>query len=688
MGERSTNVLARIGWASLVAAVGLVPIAYTRALADPFSLPKATVWWIAAVLAAAGVAAEALSTRSWPAPRVGVALPMAVLAGWTLLATAFSPQPVVSALGQYGRYDGLASLVCGIVVALALVVFVGREPARLAAIAWAVLAGAAISVVVVVGQGLGWAWTGWQGPEQGPDAVVGLAGNSNFSGAVLALAIPFVLGLRAQEERLAVRRALLAGAVALAGGVLWTGTRGGILALLAGIAAFGALAPSLLPKVLRIGAAVLLGVGLVVVSVSSVTDALPRSTPLGTERIFVRSSLQQRQNIWAGAGAMIRESPVVGVGPDAFALRFSDVRSSRAGGRGLIEADEAHDVYLDRAATAGIPAAAAYLWLVGTVGVAAWRRRRSIPAEQRWLLSAFGGALAGYLVQGVFSIDMVPLAFLSWVAIGGLLVVADPKVVAWRAETTGPVPRPLPVGAAIALVGVVVLALGVALRPALADRQARAGQLAEADGEHLAAYGDFAAAASWLGHEPRYHQRQAGALVAAAAAEGTDPELRRTLLDEALLAYGHALDRAPGDVGLRQAEAETHVLAAAAASDTAAAAEHLDAAIGIYEDLEASVEAPDDLHLGHGRALEARAELVSGPQAAQDLREAASQYAAARSYVPARAEATVGLARLAVGAGRLRDARALLVEARRESGRDARLDAAIDELDRRIASGS
>ncbi|HWJ62270.1 MAG TPA: O-antigen ligase family protein [Acidimicrobiales bacterium] len=688
MGERLTTLLPRLGWGAVVAAAALVPVAYTRALADPFSLPKATVWWIAAILAAAGLAADAASRRSWPVPRLRAALPLGILVGWTVLATALSPQPLVSLLGQYGRYDGLASLLCGAVLALAMVAFAGREPARLVAVAWAVLAGGAVSLVVVVGQGLGWAWTGWGGPERAPDLIVGLVGNGNFSGALLALVVPFALGLRSHVPQPGVRIGLLAGAVALAGGVVWTGTRGGVLALLAGVAAFGALTPELLPKVLRIGVTAALVVGFAAIGVSSVSDVLADAAPQRLEAQLVPSSLRQRQNIWTGAGAMIRESPIVGVGPDAFALRFPEVRSSRADGLFLIDADEAHNVYLDRGATAGLPALAAYLWLVGTVAVTAWRRRRSVVPEHRWLLAAFGGAFAGYLVQGVFSIDMVPLAVLSWLALGGLLVLTDPAVEARRTgEEPEPAARPVPVGALVGLFAAVAVALVLAVRPVLADRHARAGQLAEAADEPLEAYGEFATASSWLDHEPRYHQRQAAALVAAAVADDADPGLRTTLLDEAIIGYDHALDRAPGDVPLRQAQAQVHVLAAEAAADTDVAAAHLDEAIGAYRDLMASVRATDGLHLALGRAYEARAGLESGDGSDRDLALAAEQYQLARAYRPDRVEAALALARLAVDEGELDEARQVLVDAHEETG-DERLDAAIDAVDRRIGSGS
>jgi tetratricopeptide (TPR) repeat protein len=371
------------------------------------------------------------------------------------------------------------------------------------------------------------------------------------------------------------------------------------------------------------------------------------------------------------------------VGPDTFGLRFPYERPARAGHRVLVVADEAHDVYLDRAATSGLPALAAYLWLVGTMAVIAWRGRRIVAPEHRWLLAAFGGAFAGYLGQGAFSIDMVPLAWWSWVCLGAIVALTDPAVPARAAETPAPVGRPLAAPALAGLVLATLVGLGLAVRPVLADREARAGQVATRADRPLDAYAAFARASGWLDHEPRYHERQAAALVRAAAAEGVDPDLRRTLLDEAQVAYDQALDRAPDDAVLLQAQAQTHLLAAEASEDPSVAAEHVDAAIGIGRKLVRSTRATDALHLDLGRAYEARAGLASGADAQRDRDRAEEQYEAALAYVPDHVTALEGLARLAIAEDRLTDARRLLVRAQR-AHHDPRVEAAIEELDRRI----
>lgn len=687
MGDRLTLALPRLGFGALVAAAFVVPIAYVGWLADPFSLPKATVSWLAAAVAVGGVVVGSASQRSRPFGRLAILAPLAVLVGWTVLATALSPVPWLSLMGQYGRYDGLLALLAGATAALSLVAYTWRDPDRLRWVAWAMVAAGAVGLVVVVAQGLGWGWVGRSVPGLESASVVGLGGNPNFSGASLALVVPFLLGVRTTMERPALRAGLAVAVVAVAGGVVWTGTRGGLIGLLGAVAGFGLLAPALLPKVLRWGAAAALVVAVGVVLVSSASDDLPERPQPGVPSLLEASSLGERQNIWAGAVAMVESSPLVGVGPDAFGLRFPYERTARPLGRALISADEAHNIYLDRAATAGLPALIAYLWMLGTVGVTAWRARGRIADPQRWLLGAFGGALAGYLAQGAFSIDMVPLAFTAWLCIGAVVALGDPSAIEGRAArepSPGVWSVPVPVLAGV-LVGLVV-AFALALRPMAADRHAREG--AVTSDRPLDAYGAFASASGWLDHEPGYRQRQGALLAEAAGADDVGADLRRSLLGESLIAYRQALERAPGDVATKRAIAEVHLLAAEAASSEDAAGEHLDAAAVIYRDLLGSVRAADDLHLGYGRVLEVRARLGPDATAGRDRSKAAEQYRLAAGYPAHRAAALEGQARIAIAEGRLASARRMLVEAQQLTPGDPDLGRAIDELDRQMASGS
>jgi O-antigen ligase len=685
MGARLTLLLPRLGFGALVAGALLVPIASTSALADASVLPKAVVSWVTVLIAVLGVVVESWSWRRWPVGRLRILAPLGVLVGWTALATVASPQPLVSFVGGYGRYDGLVGLLTGAGAALALVAYTARAPERLARIPVAVLAGGAIGLAVVVVQALGWPGTGWAAPWSEADGIIGLAGNPNFSGALLALAVPFALGLRAHTTGRGPRAALAVAAVALAGGVVVTGTRGGLLALAAGVTAFAWLVPDLVSKVIRWGASAALVVALGAVAASSVSDVLPVGGPDGLPGVLDTGGLGQRENIWAGSARIVGANPVVGVGPDALALEFPYERSSRTQGRGLIDADEAHDVYLDRAATAGLPALASYVWLIGTVAVVAWRGRRRVAAEHRWMLGAFGGAFAGYLLQGAVSIDVVPLAFVSWLAIGGLVSLTDPAA-APAAPAEGEA-RPVPAALLAVLLGAALVGSAVAVRPVIADRHARIGMTDAAAGRSLQAYGQFAQASGWLGHEPSYHQQQATALVAEAGAPATDPELRRMLLDEALIAVDHALDRAPGRVPILLTQADVHLLAAEAAPSTEEADAHVAAALATLRRLDREVRADDALHLRLGRALEVRSRLGSGAAAARDRAAAERHFEQARGYVPDSLPALEGLARIALEEGRLRDAQRHLAEARRLAPDDEDLDAAADEVDRRIRDG-
>lgn len=688
MGERLTVLLPRVGYGALVAAAFLVPIASVPAIADSFSLPKAVVLWVAAALALAGAAVQAISSRAGWVRRLRLVAPLGLLVGWTALAAALSPQPIVSLLGSYGRYDGLATVLAGAATAVAIVVFTAKRPDRLVPLVVALVASALVGTAVVAVQALGLAWTDWSVPGLGTLDVVGLGGNPNFSGALLALAVPFAWGLRSHLSERGARLGLAATAAALVVGTALTGTRGGLVALIAGIAAFSWLAPALVHRIVRYGASAALVVAVAVVAVTSSTDAVALPASERTAAVLDTKSLDQRESIWSGAARVAAQHPVVGAGPDALALAFPYERSSRPGGRTLVDADEAHNTYLDRAATAGLPALGAYLWLVGAVAVTAWRRRRAVADADRWLLASFGGALAGYLAQAAFSIDVVPLAFVSWLSIGALASLTDPAAAA-SADGAAVEPRPVAAPVLAGLVALVAVVVVVALRPVAADRHARAGMEAADDGRYLDAYGEFASASSWMGHEPSYRQRAAAALVGVASEPSSDPELRRSFLDEALVAYDQVLDQAPGDVPTLLGQADTHLLAAEAASSTEDADGHLAAALDILLGLEADLRADDPLDVKIGRALEVRARLGSGDDGARDRdrAEAAERYEVARGYTPSAVPALVGLARLSIEEGRLDDAQEFLALARRAAPDDPELEAAADEVDRRIREG-
>lgn len=699
MGTRFATLLPRLGFGAVVASAVVVPVAFTRLLADPFNLTKATWLWWAAIVAALGVAALFAGLGRSAVPRPRAAAPIALLVGWTGVAAILSDAPATALVGAHGRYDGLATVVACATVGLAVVALTWREPARLEWVAGAVVVGGVLGLAYVVLEQLGWEPIDWHLPGSS-GAPIGLGGNPNFSGAHLAMAVPVVIAARRRLATPWPRRAAILLAVLLTAGVWWTGTRGGLVALAGGVAAVGLLVPEAMPKPVRVGAVAGTILLVLAIVVSGAFGAVPGPRKLESLAVLDSKGIDQRTYIWAGTVSMIEANPLLGVGPGGFGRAFAHHRPSR-GGLSLISADEAHDIFLDRAATAGFPALAAQLWLLALVGVGTWRARRVLPEHLRWLLGAFGGMLVAYLLQGLVSIDAIALVLLSWLAIGSLLVLGDPAVVAAREPAAaeprrrggrggapaGP-PAAAPAPVAVASVGVALVLGALAARPAVADHEHRLGQEALAASQPVRALRHDRTAASWLGREPEYQLAQAEDLVAYASTEGTDPALRRVLLDEAIVAYGAALERAPGDVGIQVARAQVQVLAAQAAASAEEAVQHLDAAEATFRSLLAELPAVDDLHLPYGRVLEVRAELGPGDREAEALASAAEQFDMARAYRPHEVDALIGLARVRVSQGLTGEARELLVEATDVGGDSPEVRAAIAELDRQIAAST
>lgn len=679
MRARLTLLSPRIGFVALLVACAAVPVAFTRITAEAFMVPKVTILRACLVVAVAGLVIDALARRRWPVPPVAARWPALALAAWTGLATLTSTAPTTSLWGQYGRYDGLLGLVAGLLTAGLVIGYRASQPRHLEALAAATLLGGAGALAYVLVQGLGLDWIEWFNQSGVPIAQpYGTVGNSNFSGAHLAMVVPLAVAAASQLAPRWQRWAMVGFAMAAAVGVVVTQTRGGLLALVVGLAGAAWLDPGPLAHRVRWPLAALSVAGLVVVASAAVL-AGPADQTDGSRGLLASSTLAERREIWVTSARLVADQPLVGVGPDALGLAYPYATTSAA----TLNPDEAHDIFVDRAATAGLPALAAYLWLLVTVGRQAWRARTSIPPQRRWLLTGFGGVLAAYLAQGTVSIDVVPLTFMAWTSIGALIVLGDPACRAPATERARPVVlHALPLGA-FAAVGVATIALlAAAVRPAIADAHLRSGQRAAAAGEPGAVVAaHFDRAIGWNGDEPRYRVRLGDQLVAIATQEVGDGPRRAALLEEALVAYDQALDLRPGDVGIRRAMARATVLLAVADPDGADA----EAVQDRYDQLVAALPHDPRIRLEQGLALEQLAEHVLGPTAAARARaQAVDLLAGVRDDLPTAVGPLLGLARLAVVDGDLDEALALLDEAQRLQPRNDAVRSARAELTARI----
>lgn len=575
--------LARVGWVVTLVTVGGVLLVFAPGGAEPFAVPKESVLVAGTVVALALRLAERL-TGGRPAPWPRVAPAVAAYGAALVLATITALSPVVALLGWPGRQTGLVTALALLALAGLVVVHTWRRPERLWSLAAVLVGATAAHAAFVVVAHFGWD-VRWNGSTIEP-LPRGTMGNSNFAGAQPVIALPLVLALRVRAGRTAWRHGADALVVLFVAALWFADSRGAFLALPAGVAVAGWLAHRLVPRWLIWAstafavAALLLLAGVTVLAVRG--SAVPTSTRFDT------TTLAERIQYWRGAVPMVAARPVTGVGPDNFVLGFPRYAPDDLLGRPFA-VEKVHDIVLERVTDAGVVGLAAYLAVLGLVLAAVLAARRSIDGGRSWLLAGFGGAAAAYLVQGLVSIDAIPLALDGWVALAALVVLSDPWLARARARADAATAEADGVGtdadavdadavegdavgaatgrrrpvvtAALAGIAVVAAALVVlALVPWVADRrlataeQLATGRSAPSTAEVIAAFDD-AIALDPVSPGPR--AAAATAMVGLADATGTSDADRRQLVDEALRRATEALAQAPHDIstGLVAAQA-------------------------------------------------------------------------------------------------------------------------------------
>jgi O-antigen ligase len=234
-------------------------------------------------------------------------------------------------------------------------------------------------------------------------------GYANANGTLAVLGAVAAATAAASANRVPVRAAWAAVAVALGAAAVATGS---VAAVLAG-AAVGALAVTSA----RAGraAVALLGAGLVIVAVLGLTGLLAA----GVDPFGWADHLHGRVELWADALRVLRDEPLRGAGPGRFSAAA-----------GVVDPDLrwAHHGVLHHGAEHGLPGLVLLLALVGWVGA---RLRAALPREP---VRAVAGASALSVVAVHASVDhvlhhpVVPLvlgAILGW-ATGRGARVTDP----------------------------------------------------------------------------------------------------------------------------------------------------------------------------------------------------------------------------------------------------------------------
>lgn len=409
----------------LLGTIALLPLAYARGITfDFFNMPKLTLLFVVVSITMGLRGAEWMLTAR-PFETRGLWIPAGAVAIPMLLAWTFSSYKVWSLVGFYTRYSGLLPYLATICLALLIIdAFVGKP----GAIAVAFAIGASLVGTIAILQML------FQGASIGTESdtayVTSTLGHSNFAGGYLAIGLPIALTLwiKAGDRRASIAAAIATASITL--GLLFTFSQGGWAGAAAGVAfSLGLMLRDKARIAPKIGAGVAVSIAAVSIGVVIAGIAIPHSYERFPGPLKTAVS---RGFLWETAVSVAKDSPLVGVGPNVFAIEGTLNRPLEAALlRNFTKGDDPHSVPLAMLANTGLLGLAGY-FVALTWGLSAIRKR-----SQDTFGIAFGGSLIAYTVQAFASIDEISLRFAFWIVLAGL------GVIGVRAESGVPTRAPL-----------------------------------------------------------------------------------------------------------------------------------------------------------------------------------------------------------------------------------------------------
>jgi len=409
---------AEVAAVAVLAAGALVIPTIVMSGDEAFRFPKELAFRAEAVLLlVVAVFWTTARRRTW---RIGRGAELAVAAAavvWTLVTAAFSTNRLLSA-------DSLITVAAAAVI-VAVTCIAAQDLPLIAVDVLMIAAGVNAALVILQETGL---WTPLKVTVPGHYGSVGLLGNVNDAGTFLVA--PALAALVMAVTAAGVRRWIYAAvAVLLAGGIVASGTRTALAAFVAALVVF-ALVHSWRTAIVVVVLLVLLAIPL-----------LSGSTAIGRNaRTFVEAAktrdyqrlFSERLVPFLTAVDMVRDHPLLGVGPGCFKYHFMAYRIAlpkhypaqwtQAWPQNF---GEVHNDHLQVASENGLPGYA--LFLAAIAVVAGWRRRAAAATPE----AAFARALRWPLAAAFFVVCLAqfPLELaaprLMFLTLGALCVAWD-----------------------------------------------------------------------------------------------------------------------------------------------------------------------------------------------------------------------------------------------------------------------
>ncbi|HWO00508.1 MAG TPA: O-antigen ligase family protein [Blastocatellia bacterium] len=338
------------------------------------------------------------------------------------ISTIFGVSPLVELFGSPYNQMGLITHFCFFILFVSLILSVGTSKNRLHGVLWAMtITGLAVSTYAYM-QFFGrdpflqahiYTFESEAGPVLRVNSTIG---HSDYLGNFLLYVAPLGAGL-ALVSRGHARRIAVAAAILCAAAIVFTGTRGAWVGVVAGVFVFAALTlfgvvgksleiPNR-PTLRRAGVAfivILVLIGLLGISPASRNITL-------RARSFIKEGFTGagRTLLWRDSVKMVIQYPLLGCGPEGFRTGFLEHKSKELARLAPGTNNESsHNSYIDSAVSYGLPGAILYVAIIASsFGLLIRAHRRSTDRGTRIVRASLISSLAAVVVHNVFIFDQI-----------------------------------------------------------------------------------------------------------------------------------------------------------------------------------------------------------------------------------------------------------------------------------------
>jgi O-antigen ligase len=411
---------------ALPAGLAFVELAYLQAGSDPLNPVKLWVLGVLATWAFADLVATGHSFEAFK--REGAYRALGLILG--IFTTAFfiafilTSVKAVGLFGDSGRNIGLLNYVFLVVMALYSAYKLSFD--NINNIYWTVFALNSVLTLYGFLQHYKIDFLQWR-TQYNP--IILFTGNPDFASSLLGLfAVICVTGLFLDFNYM-IKIYIGSVTVVTAIVIYWTQARQGLVATVAGI---GFIALVLLWQRSKKGA-----IWLLVLELTAGLFSILGMLQIGPlTKYFFKNSITDRGYNWRAAVGMLKDHPFFGVGVDRYGAYFLQYRAPKYpllyGYTQTVT--NAHNVFLEIFATAGIFAGMAYLTFIGFIGYRAFIALKNSFGGKQIIIT---GIVAGWIVfvaQSIISVDSLVISIWGWVLGGAIVGLSIPK-----AEVASPI---------------------------------------------------------------------------------------------------------------------------------------------------------------------------------------------------------------------------------------------------------